>query len=72
MSSLTWGDTVRVKAGASPERRPGACAEVCGIREIETPEQARQFEAPLGSKLYLVEFGDGQALEIPEIWIEPA
>ena len=70
MADFTWGDTVRVKAGAQPARRPGAIAEVVGIREIEVAEQARQFEAPIGSKLYLIEFGDGTSLEIPEAWIE--
>ena len=70
MADFTWGDTVRVKAGAQPARRPGAIAEVVGVREIEVEAQARQFEAPIGSKLYLIEFGDGTSVEIPETWIE--
>ena len=72
MADFTWGDTIRVKAGAQPERRPGAIAEVVGIREIEVEDQAQHFEAPIGSKLYLIEFGDGTSLEIPEAWIEAA
>jgi hypothetical protein len=63
MADVTWGDTVRVKAGAQPARRPGAIAEVVGVREIEIEDQVRQFEAPIGSKLYLIEFGDGTSLE---------
>jgi transcription elongation GreA/GreB family factor len=47
-------------------------AEIVGIREIEIEAEARQFDAPIGSKLYLIEFGDGTALEIPETWIEAA
>jgi hypothetical protein len=70
MADFTWGDTVRVKAGAQPARRPGAIAEVVGIRDIEAADQAREFEAPIGSKLYLIEFGDGTSHEIPEAWIE--
>jgi YD repeat-containing protein len=69
---VPWGDTVRVKAGAQPERRPGAIAEVVGIREIEAAEQARQFDAPIGSTLYLIEFGDGTSIEIPKAWVEAA
>ncbi len=72
MTDPTWGDTVRIKPGAPPVVRPGSLAEVVGIREIETPAQAKQFAATIGSKVYLVEFGDGQALEVPEAWIEGA
>jgi hypothetical protein len=72
MADFSWGETVRVKVGAHPARRPGAVAEVIGIREVETEAQARQFEARYGSKLYLIEFGDGTSVEIPEDWIEPA
>jgi hypothetical protein len=72
MAEFTWGDTVRVKVGAGPARRPRAIAEVVGIREIETEDQARQFEVPIGSKVYLIEFVDGASLETPEAWIETA
>ncbi len=72
MPVFTWGDTVKIKAAAAPARCPGALAEVVGIREIETEAQARQFEATIGSKLYLLELGDGTSIEIPEAWIEPA
>jgi transcription elongation GreA/GreB family factor len=70
MADFTWGDTVRVKAGAQAALRPGAIAEIVGIREVEVEAEARQFEAPIGSKLYLIEFGDGTSIEIPEAWIE--
>ena len=65
MSSLTWGDTVRVKADASAELRPGRLAAVCGMREVETQEQANEFGSAIGTMLYLVEFADGGSLEIP-------
>ena len=70
MRSFSWGDTVRVKAGAQPQKRPGEVAEVVGFREIENATQAKEFCAPLGSVLYLIEYGDGSATEIPEEWIE--
>lgn len=66
----TWGDTVRVRLGARISMRPGALAEIVGIRTVETAEQAAEFGASMDSKLYLVEFGDGEATEIPEKWIE--
>ena len=73
MQDLTWGGTVRVKSTASiPDRRLGALAEIVGIRKIETPAQASQFSAPISSKVYLIEFSDGDAVEVPEAWIEAA
>ena len=70
MSEPTWGDTVRVKSNADPEMRPGGLAAVCGIRQVETAEQERLFGCPVGTTLYLVEFGDGSELEVPGVWIE--
>lgn len=70
-AKFTWGDSLRVKAGAQPERRPGSSATVVGIREIEAEETARKYGAPVGATLYLVEFQDGDAIEIPDAWVEP-
>jgi hypothetical protein len=72
MTSPTWGDTVRIKEGAAPEMHPGALAAVCGMREVETVEQAKQFNCAIGTILYLVEFDDGASLEIPEACLELA
>ena len=70
MANFTWGDTVQVKASAQAAIRPGAIAEIVGIREIEGEAQAQQFGSPIGSRLYLIEFADGTSVEIPEAWIE--
>jgi len=72
MPAFNRGDTVRVKAGAEPASRPGALAEVVGIREVETEDRARELEAAIGSKLYLIEFGDGTSIEIAQAWLDPA
>lgn len=71
-SERTWGDTVRVRFCAPMSMRPGALAEVVGIRSVETLEQAAEFGVPVHTKIYLVEFGDGEAIELPEFWIESA
>lgn len=55
-----WGQTVRVVTTAPQEMRPGEVCSVCGIRELE------------GETLYLVEFSEGEALEIPECNLENA
>ena len=70
MAESTWGDTVRVRAGAPVSLRPGALAAVVGIREIETTDQAEQFREAIGTKVYLVEFSDGAAIEISQAWLE--
>jgi len=54
-----WGQTVRVIASAPKEMRPGELCSVCGIRALD------------GDNLYLVEFSEGDAIEIPERGLEP-
>ena len=70
MSTITWGDTVRVKAGAPLAMRPGANAAVCSITRIENDQQSKAYNAAIGTTMYLVEFGDGASIEVPEEWIE--
>ncbi len=70
MLTATWGDTVRVKASAPVSMRPGRLAAVVGMRDVETQEQVIEFEAAIGSKVYLIEFGDGDAIEVAETWLE--
>ena len=67
---FTWGDSVQVKQGAPSEFCPGGLAAVVAITEIETVQKAHQFGAELGSKTYLIEFGDGRTAEVPEDWLE--
>lgn len=70
MTDPTWGDTVRIKLNATPEQRPGGFASVCGLRQVETEEQARQLGYPVGTTLFLVEYGDGVAMEVPSAAVE--
>lgn len=69
MSSPSWGDTVRVRADAPAGMRPDNVGEVVGMRDVDTAEVAVQFKAPIGSRIYLVEFADGAALEIAAAWV---
>ncbi|MDQ3368024.1 MAG: hypothetical protein M3680_21575 [Myxococcota bacterium] len=69
MTSITWGDTVRIKTDANVAMRPGSVAAVCGMRQVENELQAIEFNVPVGTTLFLVEFGDGVALEIPETFV---
>lgn len=72
MLDLSWGDTVRVKLDAPKAFRPGDSGDIVAITEVETQRQARRYGVAIGTKVYQVEFGDGQALEVPEAWIEAA
>ena len=70
MTEPTWGDTVRIKLSAKPEQRLGVLASVCGLRKVETEEQARQFGCQVGTTIYLVEYEDGVAVELPSPMLE--
>lgn len=72
MRKPTWGDTVRVKDDVPPAMCPGRLAAVCGMRKVETSEQANQFGCGIGTVVYLVEFEDGSSVEIPEELLEIA
>jgi hypothetical protein len=65
-----YGQTVRVKATAPELFRPGQMVSVCGERIVESKEIAKAFGEPVGTVLCLVEFSDGQAVEVPERWLE--
>jgi hypothetical protein len=54
-----WGQEVQVAATAPLNMHPGQAGSVCGMRESNA------------SRLYLIEFSDGQAIEIPEDFLEP-
>ena len=66
----TWGDTVLIANDAPFDGFRGKFAAVCGIRTIETSEQARRFAGSLGETLYLVEVSNGESTEIPERYLE--
>jgi hypothetical protein len=53
-----WGQEVRVTTTAPENMRPGKAGSVCGMREFNK------------SRLYLIEFSDGQAIEILEEFLE--
>ena len=70
MTEITWGDTVRVKPTASPDKRPGEFAAVCGITEVGTEEHATNVNCPIGTTVYLIEFGDGSSAEVSGEWLD--
>lgn len=68
--SFSWGDEVQIKSSAPLQFNPNAYGSVCGLRSIESESIANQFLQPIGTNLYLVEFSNGKAIEIPEIFLK--
>ena len=65
-----YGQTVLVVVTAPKTFCPGQFGSICGERSIENEATAKAFSEPLGTVLCLVEFSDGQAIEIPQHWLE--
>lgn len=71
MGKISWGSTVRVQEGAIPGGpQPPPLAAVCGIRPVDHEDIAKEFETELGTRLLLLEFGDGDTVEVPERLVE--
>lgn len=70
-SIFNYGDAVVVKQDAPKRYRPGSIGSICGIRIIDSPAIAQQFDQMINSELYLIEFNDGQAVEIPKSFLIP-
>lgn len=66
---LTYGDAVIVKADAAECFRPGAKASVIGITPSEERRGAHFDQFPDGV-VYLVEFEDGEALDVHGAWLD--
>jgi hypothetical protein len=60
---FTYDDIVRVKADAPPEMHPGARACVIGVT-AEHERRGSHFEQFPAGTVYLVEFEDGDAIDI--------
>ncbi len=68
---FNYGDTVKIKKNAPIRYKPSSLGSICGIRIIKDSEIADQFHQKIGSELYLIEFTNGETLEIPKIFIDP-
>lgn len=67
--SFNWGDLVQVKSAAPLCYNAGELGSVTGIRKIEKDQVSDQFQQFKDTYLYLIEFGNGDAIEIPEIFL---
>jgi hypothetical protein len=67
---FTWGDTVRVSLTAPPQYRPGSLGAICGLRTVTEGGSSSTEQLAVSGDLYLVEFGDGFTIEIPDRLLE--
>jgi hypothetical protein len=66
---ITWGDTVIVSHDAPSQFHPGFRGSVSGIRDVVASPSEPEPQSPTSARLYLVEFSDGTAIEIPEHYL---
>lgn len=69
VQEITWGDAVSVIPSAPPKFRPSDSGSVCGIYALDSADKARKYGGNLGAVMYLVEFPDGDAIEIPDEYL---
>lgn len=69
-SNFNYGDCVVVKKNAPNYYKPGFSGCICGIRMLDTQDVVLQFNNEINSEIYLVEFNDGETLEIPKNYLE--
>ena len=62
-----WGMSVRITAAAPVTYRAGQVGSVVGFRTVRTAAAAATAGHPIGTLLYIVEFGDGTDQEVPAV-----
>jgi hypothetical protein len=65
-NSIDYGDNVKVAPDAPQKYEPDIMASACGFRIIQSEEEAQLEGVAIGTKLWLIERGDGSSLEVPE------
>ncbi|UWP93063.1 hypothetical protein K3X13_04255 [Aliiroseovarius crassostreae] len=66
-NKFNYGDVVQV-VGSSPEHlhHGKTLGSICGVDLILTENRMNELEAPIETFVYLVEFEDGDTIEIAE------
>jgi len=64
-TTINYGDTVTIAANAPKHYRPGVMGSACGFRTVASERESMAVAEPVGTPLWLVEFSDGTAMEVP-------
>lgn len=67
--TFNWGDTVKVKPTAPLYYKPRFQGCICGMRMIDSLDLARRFDQMVNTELYLIEFENGETIEIPKYFL---
>jgi hypothetical protein len=70
-AKYTWNDLVTIAPNAPEQYKRYEIGVVVGVSTIDTPRLADKFGLPIGSTVYLIEGSDGDALEVPELYLRP-
>ena len=70
MYLFDYGTAVSVKNGAPVRYRRIGQGSVCGMRMIDNKGAAKILGEAIGTRVYLIENAVGDALEIPEEYLE--
>lgn len=66
---FNWGDSILIKKSAPECYMPGSRGSICGLRTVDSSRFAQEFDQLIDSDLYLIEFEDGKAIEIPKSFL---
>ena len=69
-NEITWGDTVLVRSDAPAQFQPGTRGSISGFRDLGPESMPTRADVEQQARLYLVEFPDGKAIEIPEVFLD--
>lgn len=67
---FTYGDMVRVKNSAPDRYFPGELFPIVGLSVIKNETMRDSYKSPIGANIYTVELPKGDAIVIPEQYLE--
>jgi hypothetical protein len=70
-TKYTWGDSVKMNKVDENNAVSKVPAEVVGITIVETEQQSKHFNVPIGHVFYTIEFSDGSSQFVSEDSLEP-
>ena len=69
MTEFDYGETVLIREDAPKRYSPGKLASICSVMRVETEAHARAIGAEVGDIAHLVEFADGNSVELSSKWL---
>lgn len=64
-----YGQSVRIVETAPSVLKPGSEVAVVGMTKLDQERKIFDIRCPIGADVYLIEYADGKAVEVPEQFI---